>query len=111
VFRIPVRGDARIAQATPATSGGTKSGNMLAAAIRPFQGVFVRTTTHEKVSPISTASAVPPVQTTSELISARWTLGLARTAVKFPTERLNELNPSMTGLASVRAPSSKTPSG
>lgn len=49
VLRSPVFGDARIDQAT-ATSGGTNSGSMLAAAMNRLHGVFVRTTTHEKVS-------------------------------------------------------------
>ena len=79
----PVRGEARIDQATAATSGGTNSGSMLAAAMKPLQGVLVRTTTQEKVRPMTTASAVPPPQAISELASARWTLGLARTVTKF----------------------------
>ena len=77
VLSRPVRGEARIDQATAATSGGTNSGSMLAAAMKPLQGVLVRTTTQEKVRPMTTASAVPPPQAISELASARWTLGLA----------------------------------
>ncbi len=41
-----------MAQATPATSGGANSGNMLAAAMKPLNGVLVRTTIQEKASPI-----------------------------------------------------------
>ena len=51
----PVFGEPRIAQATPATSGGANSGRMLAAAIKPLNGVLVRTTIQENSSPITTA--------------------------------------------------------
>ncbi len=40
VLSRPVRGEARIDQATAATSGGTNSGSMLAAEMNPLQGVF-----------------------------------------------------------------------
>ena len=79
----PVFGEARIDHATAATSGGTNSGIMLAAAMKRLHGVSVRTTTQENVSPMTTASAVPPPQAISELASARWTLGLPRTVMKF----------------------------
>src|SRR6476619_6309693 len=62
VLMRPDFGDPRIDQATPATSGGTNSGIRLTAATKPLHGVLVRTTIQEKVSPITTASAVPPVQ-------------------------------------------------
>ena len=52
VLSRPVFGDARIDHATAATSGGTNSGIMLTAAMKPLHGVSVRTTTHEKVSPM-----------------------------------------------------------
>src|SRR5215468_11298561 len=94
----PVFGEARIDQATAATRGGTNSGSMLLAAMKPLHGVLVRTTTHEKVSPMTTASAVPPAQAISELASATCTLGLASTVTKLPTERLKTPNPSTTGL-------------
>ena len=51
----PVLGEPRMPQATPATSGGTNSGIMLAPAMKPLKGVLVRTTIHEKASPITTA--------------------------------------------------------
>ena len=51
----PVFGEPRIAQATPATSGGANSGRMLAAAMNPLNGVLVRTTIQENASPITTA--------------------------------------------------------
>src|SRR5258708_39571212 len=86
VLSSPVFGEPRIAQATAATSGGTKSGSSPAVAISPFHGVLVRTTIQAKARPMTTASAVPPVQATKELSSARWTLGLARTAGKLSIE-------------------------
>ena len=107
----PVFGEARIDQATAATSGGTNSGSMLAAAMKPLHGVLVRTTTQEKVRPMTTASAVPPPQAISELASARWTLGLARTVTKFASERSKTPNPSTTGLVLVSAPSSSIATG
>ena len=79
--------------------------------MKPLQGVSVRTTTHEKVRPMTTASAVPPPQAISELASARWTLGLARTMMKLSSERSNMPNPSTTGLVLVSAPSSSIATG
>ena len=70
VLISPVLGEPSITQATPATSGGTNSGIMLAAAMKRLHGVLVRTTIHEKVSPIASASAVPPPQAISEFASA-----------------------------------------
>jgi hypothetical protein len=107
----PDFGEPRIDQATPATSGGTNSGTMLAAAMKPLAGVLVRTTIQENVSPIATASTVPPPHATSELASARWTLGLPRTVMKLPSERLNTPKPSTTGLVLVSAPSSSIATG
>src|SRR5436190_22754547 len=104
VLMSPDFGEPRMAQATPATSGGTKSGIMLAPAIRPLHGVLVRTTIQENASPMATASAVPPPQATSELKSAKWTLGLARTARKLPREISRTAKPSTTGLVLVSAP-------
>src|SRR5438874_10817579 len=89
VLMSPDFGEPRIDQATPATSGGTNSGIRLAAAMKPLPGVLVRTTIQEKASPIATASAVPPAQATSELISARRTFGLPSTLTKLASERSN----------------------
>src|SRR5947209_13379639 len=100
----PDFGEPRIAQATPATSGGTNSGMRLQAPMKPFAGVSVRTTIQEKASPISTASAVPPPQAISEFNSAASTLGLPSTRTKFASDRSNTPNPSTTGLVSVSAP-------
>src|SRR3954453_23711819 len=80
-------GEARIDHATAPTRGGTNSGIMLAAAMNFLHGVSVRTTTHENVRPISTARIVPPPQAINELASAKWTLGLPRTVMKFASER------------------------
>src|SRR5262244_1496320 len=107
----PDLGEPRIDQATPATSGGTNSGTRLAAAMKPFHGVSVRTTIHENKSPIATASAVPPAQAISEFINARSTLGLASTVAKLAKDRSNTPNPSTTGLVLVSAPSSSMATG
>ncbi len=104
VLMSPVLGEPRITQATPATSGGTNSGSMLAAAMKRLHGVLVRTTIHEKVSPMASASAVPPPQQISEFASAAWTLGLARTVRKLSSEGCRPARPSTTGLESVSAP-------
>src|SRR5262245_62962720 len=98
VLMRPDSGEPRLDQPTPATSGGTNSGMTLAAATKPRQGVLVRTTIQEKVSPITTASAVPPVHAISELASARCTLGLPRTLMKLVSERSKTPKPSTTGL-------------
>src|SRR5262245_24379614 len=111
VLMRPDFGDPRIDQATPATSGGTNSGIRLAAPMKRLHGVLVRTTIHEKASPIATASAVPPVQATSVFHSAWCTLGLPRTARKFAGERSNTPNPSTTGLVVVSAPRSSIATG
>ncbi len=111
VFNRPDLGEARIAQATAATSGGTNSGTKLTAAMKRLQGVLVRTTIHEKPSPITTASAVPPPQAISELMSAAWTFGLARTVTKFVNDRSKMPKPSTTGLVLVSAPSSSMETG
>src|SRR6202051_4173969 len=102
----PVLGEPRIAQATPATSGGANNGRMLAAAMNPLNGVLVRTTIQENASPITTAIRVPPPQATSVLNSASATFGLASTARKLTIERWRRLKPSTTGLVSVSAPNS-----
>jgi hypothetical protein len=104
VFKSPVFGDPKIVQATPATRGGTKRGSKPAVAIRPFHGVFVRTTIQAKAKPIATAIAVPPVQAMSELSSAAWTFGLARTETKFTSDISAGRKPSTTGLPFVKAP-------
>ncbi len=83
----PVFGEPRMAHATPATSGGANSGRMLAAAIKPLNGVLVRTTIQENNSPITTAIRVPPPQAISVLTSASATFGFASTVRKFATER------------------------
>ena len=111
VLRRPVFGDASIDHATAATSGGTNSGIMLAAAMKRLHGVSVRTTTQENVRPITTASSVPPPQAISELASARWTFGLPRTVMKFVSDRSNTPKPSTTGLVLVSAPSSSIATG
>src|SRR5215510_5091382 len=103
VLSRPDFGEARIDQATAATSGGTNSGTMLTAAMKRLHGVLVRTTIHEKPRPITTASAVPPPQTISELSSAIWTFGLLSTATKFAGDSANTAKPSTTGLALVSA--------
>src|SRR5262245_66306398 len=107
VLMRPDFGEPRIDQATPATSGGTNSGIRLAAATKPRHGVLVRTTIQENVSPMMTASAVPPVQAINELASARCTLGLARTVRKLASDRSNTPKPSTTGLVLVSAPTSE----
>ena len=72
----PVFGEPRMAQATPATNGGANNGRMLAAAIKPLNGVLVRTTIQENASPIITAIKVPPPHATNVLNSASATFGL-----------------------------------
>src|SRR4051812_46683116 len=111
VLISPDFGEPRIDQATPATSGGTNSGIRLAPPMNRRHGVLVRTTIHENASPIATASAVPPVQATSEFIKARWTLGLPRTVRKLSKERLKLAKPSTTGLVLVSAPRSSIATG
>src|SRR4051812_27269681 len=106
VLMSPVLGEPKMVQATPATSGGANSGKMLAAAIKPLNGVLGRTTIQENDSPITTAINVPPPQAISVLSSASATLGLASTTRKLATERWRRLKPSITGLVSVSAPSS-----
>src|SRR3979490_3247473 len=98
VLSRPDFGEPRIDQATPATSGGTNNGTRLAAPMKPFHGVLVRTTIHENASPIATASAVPPAHAISELASAKRPLGLPRTAMKLPSDRSKTPNPSTPGL-------------
>src|ERR1043166_9816935 len=100
----PDLGGASTDQATAATSGGTNSGIRLTAAMKRLHGVSVRTTTQENVSPMMTASSVPPPQATSEFNSARWTLGLPRTVMKLVSEISNTPKPSTTGLVLVSAP-------
>ncbi|MCS3579412.1 hypothetical protein M2208_003174 [Bradyrhizobium elkanii] len=109
----PVFGEPRIAQATPATSGGANSGRMLAAAMKPLNGVLVRTTIQENRSPIATAITVPPPQAISVLSSASATFGLASTARKLAIDKWLRLRrmPSTTGLVSVSAPSSSIKTG
>src|SRR6185369_249830 len=106
VLISPVFGEPRIAQATPATSGGANSGRMLAAAMKPLNGVLVRTTIQEKASPIATAIRVPPPQAISVLTSASATFGLLSTVKKLLTDSRVRSRPSTTGLVSVNAPSS-----
>jgi len=82
VLMRPVFGEPRMAQATPATNGGANNGRILAAAIKPLNGVLVRTTIHENVSPIVTAIKVPPPHATSVLNNASPTFGLLSTVRK-----------------------------
>src|ERR1700709_723013 len=107
----PVFGEPRMVQATPATSGGANSGRMLAAAMKPLNGVLVRTTIQENASPITTAIRVPPPQAISVLNSASATFGLTSTARKLAIDRWLRLKPSTTGLVSVKAPSSSVSTG
>src|SRR5215468_5940828 len=111
VLSRPVLGEPRIDHATPATSGGANSGRMLAAAMKPRNGVLVRTTIQENRRPITTAIAVPPAQAISVFASASATFGLVSTVRKLPTERRLRSNPSTTGLVSVSAPSSSVRTG
>src|SRR5207237_9997117 len=111
VLSRPVLGEARIDHATAATSGGTNSGIMLTAAMKRLHGVLVRTTTQENVSPITTASSVPPPQAISEFASARWTFGLPRTVTKLVSDRSYMPKPSTTGLVLVKAPSTSIEPG
>ncbi len=73
-------------------------------AISALHGVLVRTTIQAKPSPMTTAIAVPPPQTTSVLTSAKCTFGLARTSMKWSSETAERLNPSTTGLVPDSAP-------
>ena len=111
VLISPVLGEPRITQATPATSGGTNSGTMLTAAMKPLAGVSVRTTIQEKNRPITTASAVPPAQAISELSIASRTLGLPSTLRKLSSDSRKLPKPSITGLVSVSAPSTSMKTG
>src|SRR5476651_2449581 len=111
VLMRPVFGEPRMLHATPATNGGANSGRMLAAAIKPLNGVLVRTTIQENPSPIATAIRVPPPQATSVLNSASATFGLASTVRKFVIDRWRRLKPSTTGLVSVNAPRSNVSTG
>src|ERR1700749_1891192 len=107
----PVFGEPRMVHATPATNGGENSGSTLVAAIKPLNGVLVRTTIQENASPITTAIRVPPPQTSSVLNSASATLGLISTAMKLAIESWLRLKPSTTGLVSVNAPSNSVRTG
>jgi hypothetical protein len=84
---------------------------MLTAEMKPLHGVSVRTTTHEKVRPMITASAVPPPHAINEFASARWTFGLPRTVMKFASDMSKTPNPSTTGLVLVSAPSNNIETG
>ena len=98
-------------QATPATSGGTNSGIMLAPAMKRLNGVLVRTTIQEKASPITTARIVPPPQATSALKKARWTFSLPSTLRKCLSDGRNLPKPSTTGLELLSAPNTSISSG
>ena len=104
-------GEPRMAQATPATSGGANSGRILAAAMKPLNGVLVRTTIQENSSPIATAIRVPPPQAISVFSRASATLGFASTVRKLAIERWLSWTPSTTGLVSVTAPNSSMKTG
>src|ERR1700710_2968946 len=101
VLISPVLGEPRMVQATPATSGGANSGRMLAAAMKPLNGVLVGTTIQEKASPITTAIRVPPPQAIRVLNSASATFGLASTTRKLAIDRWRRVKPSTTGLEAV----------
>src|SRR6185437_10591505 len=111
VLISPVLGEPKIVQATPATSGGANSGSTLVAAMKPLNGVLVRTTIQENESPIATAIKVPPPHTRSVLNKASATFGLTKTARKLAIDRWRRLKPSTTGLVSVSAPSSRVRTG
>ena len=111
VLSRPVLGEPRMLQATPATSGGTNSGIMLAPAMKRLAGVLVRTTIQEKASPITTARTVPPPQAASALKKARWTFSLPSTSRKCLSDGLKLPKPSTTGLESLSAPNSSIISG
>ena len=111
VLSSPVLGEPRMPQATPATSGGTNSGIMLAPAMKPLKGVSVRTTIQEKASPITTARMVPPPQAARALKKARWTFSLPRTSMKCFAEGRKAPKPSTTGLESLSAPKTSISSG
>ena len=98
-------------QATPATSGGTNNGIMLAPAMNRRNGVLVRTTIHEKKSPIRTASTVPPPQATRALKKARWTFSFFSTSLKWVRAGRKVPKPSTTGLESLSAPKTSIDSG
>src|SRR4051812_29524264 len=101
VLMRPDFGQPRFDQVTPATSGGRNSATRLPPPMNRRHGVLVRTTIQENASPIATASAVPPAQAISVLLTARCTLELARTVRKFFSERSNTPKPSTTGLVLV----------
>ena len=111
VLSRPVLGEPRMPQATPATRGGTNSGTMLAPAMKPLNGVLVRTTIHEKARPITTARMVPPPHAASALKKARWTFSLPSTSRKCLADGLNLPKPSITGLESLSAPNTSIKSG
>src|SRR6202166_4670393 len=111
VLMRPVFGEPRMVHATPATSGGANSGRMLAAAIKPLNGVLVRTTIQENASPITTAIKVPPPQAIRVLNSASATFGLASTARKLVIGRGRGRKPSTPGLGVFGAPRSRGRSG
>src|SRR5258708_22894058 len=96
----PVFGEPRMAHATPATSGGANSGRMLAAAMKPLNGVLVRTTIQENASPITTAIKGPPPQAISVLANASATLGMASTGRKLAGERRDRLKRTTTAFVS-----------
>ena len=75
-FSKPVLGEPRMLQATPATSGGTNSGSIPTLAMKPLQGVLVRTTTQAKDRPITTATSVPPPHAISEFVKRRADIGV-----------------------------------
>jgi hypothetical protein len=111
VLSRPVLGEPRMPQATPATSGGTNRGIMLAPAMKPLNGVLVRTTIQEKASPITTARTVPPPHAARALKKARWTFSLASTSRKCLADGRKEPNPSTIGLESLSAPNTSINSG
>src|SRR3977135_1072938 len=111
VLMRPVFGEPRMVHATPATNGGANSGRTLAAAMKPLNGVLVRTTIQENNSPIATAIRVPPPQAIIVLSSASAPLGLVSTVRKLVIERWRRLKPSTTGLVSVSAPNSSIRTG
>src|SRR5258707_12241194 len=100
----PVFGEPRMAHATPATSGGANSGRMLAAAIKPLNGVLGRTTIQENNSPIATAIAGPPPQAIRGLRRASATFGFPSTRRKFAIERWVGLVPSPPRVGARTAP-------
>ncbi len=103
----PVLGEPRIAHATPATSGGANSGRMLAAAMKPLNGVLVRTTIQENSSPITTAISGAAAAGDQRVEQRLGDIRVRQHGEEVGDREMAEAEmPSTTGLVSVSAPSS-----